>query len=138
MQRLWARPFEGFIVGLLMIVGFSQGFLSLGFPPEMTQVLPSWPLRAYGVYVLVGSGVWLAGIVGNRLLWERAALTGLAAALLVIALGEVWVTEVTDFPGLRPLGLMETVVWQIGLGVAAICRATYISSLVRSARESGL
>ena len=80
----------------------------------------------------------MAGIVGNRLLWERAALTGLAAALLVIALGEVWVTEVTDFPGLRPLGLMETVVWQIGLGVAAICRATYISSLVRSARESGL
>ncbi len=134
MRRLWARPFEGFIVGLLMVVGFSQAFLSLGYPPEMTAVLPAWPLRFYGLYVLVAAVVWLVGIVRDRLLVERAALTGLAAALLVIALAEVWVVASADLPSVRPVDLMETVIWQVGLGVAAICRATFISSVVKVAR----
>lgn len=135
MRRLWARPFEAFLAGLLLVVGFSQAFTTLGYPPEMVAILPTLALRAYGLYVLVGAVAWLAAIIYDRLLWERAALTALAGALFTVALGETYVALSHDYPAVAVSDLMETLIWQTGLGIAALCRATYISAVFRKAAE---
>lgn len=133
MRELWRRPFETFLAGLLLVVGFSQTFTSLGYPPEMVLILPPFALRAYGLYVLLGAVAWLAAIVYDRLLWERAALTALAGALFTVALGETYLALSIDFPTITVWDLMETLVWQAGIGIACLVRATYISAVFRKA-----
>lgn len=133
MRRLWARPFEAFVAGLMLLVGFTQAFTPVGYTPEMVAILPPLVLRGYGLYVLIGSAAWLAGIVYDRLLWERAALTALAGALYAIALGETYLAVSNDYPTVGVEDLMETLIWQAGIGTAALVRATYISAVFRKA-----
>ena len=99
----------------------------------MVAILPPLVLRGYGLYVLIGSAAWLAGIAYGRLLWERAALTALAGALYAIALGETYLAVSNDYPTVGVEDLMETLIWQAGIGTAALVRATYISAVFRKA-----
>ena len=129
MRRLWARPFETFVALLLLVVGVTQAFTSVGYPVAMTRILPVWGLRVYGLYVLVGAVGWLFAIRGDSLLCERAVLTALAGALFAVAAAEVWL--VTSSGVGEGWGFAETLVWQVGIGVAAVLRATYITRLIR-------
>ena len=133
MRQLWSRPFEAFVAGLMLLVGFTQAFTPGVHPPEMVAILPPLVLRGYGLYVLIGSAAWLAGIAYGRLLWERAALTALAGALYAIALGETYLAVSNDYPTVGAEDLMETLIWQAGIGTAALVRATYISAVFRKA-----
>jgi hypothetical protein len=134
-KELWARPFEAFVALLVLTVGFTQAFFTLGYPPEMSGLLPQAALRIYGVYVLLASLGWLVAMIqGVRALpLERAALTALAGAFFVIALTELYIAGYQS--ALDPSDLAETLSWQVGLGFAAALRAAYISHLLREVRK---
>lgn len=132
MYNLWRRPFETFLAALVAVVGASQAFSNFGYPPEMRDVVPTFGLRVYGLYVLVGSLVWLFALFNDRPLLERASLTALAGAFFLVVGTELYFVTLLDLPGIA-LHLTETVVGQMGLGIASVSRATYISSVLRKA-----
>ena len=132
MYHLWRRPFESFLALLVGVVGFSQAFLDVGYPPEMAEVIPCLGLKIYGLYILLATLAWLVSLWREHALLERAALTALAGAFFLVVGAELYYSALLDIPGIA-LDLTVDVGWQMGLGISAVARATYISSVLRKA-----
>lgn len=133
MYHLWRRPFESFLALLVGVVGFSQAFLDVGYPPEMAEVIPCLGLKIYGLYILLATLAWLVSLWREHALLERAALTALAGAFFLVVGAVLYSVDVGYSALLDIPGIALDLTWQMGLGISAVARATYISSVLRKA-----
>lgn len=78
---LGLAPFEA----MLAVVGIISGATTLlgAAPPSLSETLPAAMVAVWGVALLVGSPLILAGIIAQQLRVEQAGLVLLAATTLI-------------------------------------------------------